>query len=149
MKKMRTMTVTMIIKTYSELMDIEKFKDRFEYVRLGGIVGDVTFGNLRYLNQMLYSSSLWRKVRQQVILRDNGFDLGHVDYPILGSIYVHHLNPITPEDILDRSERVFNPEFLISTSLDTHNALHYGTVNPEDSVFRFVERSPNDTIPWI
>ena len=135
------------IKTYSELIQIDNFEDRFDYVRLGGIVGDVTFGNLRYLNQMLYKSALWKEVRRRVILRDDGFDLGHPDYPIPGAIYIHHLNPITAEDILNQAETVFDPEYLISTSLNTHNALHYGN---GDGLLasRFAERMPNDTCPW-
>lgn len=139
--------MTRAIKTYSELMTFDIFEDRFDYVRLGGIVGDVTFGNLRYLNQMLYTSSLWKETRRRVILRDDGLDLGHSDYLILGNIYVHHLNPITADDILNGSEIVYDPEYLISTSLDTHNALHYGNGNGLLAV-RFAERSPNDTCLW-
>lgn len=136
------------IKRYSELIEFDTFNERFDYVQLGGIVGDITFGNLRYLNQILYKSSLWKEVRRQVILRDDGLDLGHSDYPIPGDIYVHHLNPITADDILNRSEIVFNPEYLISTSLTTHNALHYGTGN-ELLAIRFADRMPNDTVPWL
>lgn len=136
------------IKRYSELIKFDTFNERFDYVQLGGIVGDITFGNLRYLNQMLYKSSLWKEARRQVILRDDGLDLGHSDYPISGDIYVHHLNPITADDILNRSEIVFNPEFLISTSLTTHNALHYGT-GDELLAIRFADRTPNDTVPWL
>lgn len=138
----------MNIKRYSELIDFDTFNERFDYVQLGGIVGDITFGNLRYLNQILYKSSLWKEARRQVILRDGGLDLGHPDYPIPGDIYVHHLNPITADDILNRSEIVFNPEYLISTSLTTHNALHYGTGN-ELLAIRFADRMPNDTVPWL
>lgn len=135
------------IKTYSELMTFDTFEDRFDYVRLGGIVGDVTFGNLRYLNQMLYTSSLWKETRRRVILRDDGLDLGHSEYPISGTIYIHHLNPITADDILNGSEIVYGPEYLISTSLDTHNSLHYGNGNRLLAA-RFAERVPNDTSPW-
>lgn len=135
------------IRTYSELITLDIFEDRFDYVRIGGVVGDTTFGNLRYLNQMLYKSSLWKESRRRVILRDNGFDLGHHDYPISGTIYIHHLNPITPEDILERSPIVFDLEYLVSTSFDTHNALHYGRGN-NLLANRFTERSPNDVCPW-
>lgn len=140
-------TMTRSIKRYSELIKLNSFDDRYDYVRVGGIVGDVTFGNLRYLNQMLYTSVLWKEVRRRVILRDDGLDLGHPDYPIIGSIYIHHLNPITADDILNKSEIVFDPEFLISTSLNTHNALHYGDRNGLLAE-RFAERLPNDTVLW-
>ena len=130
---------------YAELMKIEDYAERFEYVKLGGIIGEETFGNKRWLNQMLYSSDEWKQARREVILRDEGFDLGHRDYPISSSVYVHHMNPITVEDILSRSPYVFDPKFLISVSLNTHNALHYGDVN---NLNIYIPRERNDTCPW-
>lgn len=132
-------------KTYSDLIKINDYLERFEYVKLGGIVGKETFGHDRWINQMLYSSDDWKKARQQVILRDEGYDLAHKDYPIGDRIYVHHMNPITVEDILSRSQYVFDPEFLISVSLNTHNSLHYGNAN---NLNIYIPRKKNDTCPW-
>lgn len=112
--------------TYSDLIAIPSFIDRYRYLRLGGKVGDDTFGYSRFLNQKLYNTPEWRKARQEVILRDNGFDLAHKDFPINGRIYVHHINPITVQQILDRDEAVFDIENLISVSNPTHNAIHFG-----------------------
>lgn len=138
--------MTKTIKRYSELILIPSFEERFEYLKLSGQVGFETFGGHRYLNQVLYRSSDWKDTRREVIIRDNGFDLAHEDYPIKGNIYVHHINPITIDDILDRKDCVFDPEYLISTSLNTHNALHYGN---EDTIKnRYVERKRNDTCLW-
>lgn len=133
-------------KTYSELVRLPDFLDRFEYLKLNGSVGMETFGFDRYLNQALYHSDKWRRIRNEVILRDNGCDLAHPDRPIQGRIVIHHLNPITMEDIVNRAYAVFDLENLVSVSIDTHNAIHYG-----DSSLIFdeiVERSPNDTILW-
>ena len=131
---------------YSELRHLDTFIDRFRYLRIGGVVGDSTFGFDRYLNQTLYKTKRWRSVRDEVILRDDGCDLGILSMPIEGSIIVHHMNAITIEDIQEGRDWVFNPEFLICVSLGTHNAIHYGDENllpklPE-------ERKPNDTCPW-
>ena len=131
---------------YSELRHLDTFIDRFRYLRIGGVVGDSTFGFARYLNQTLYKTKRWRSVRDEVILRDDGCDLGILSMPIEGSIIVHHMNAITIEDIQEGRDWVFNPEFLICVSLGTHNAIHYGDENllpklPE-------ERKPNDTCPW-
>lgn len=135
------------IKLYSELITIPTFKERFNYLKLSAAVGDPTFGGHRYLNQMLYRFPEWKRVRREVILRDEGLDLGHPDFPIRGNIYVHHLNPITTDDILERRNCVFDLENLISTSFDTHNAIHYGDERLiEDRVP--VERKKNDTCPW-
>lgn len=112
--------------TYSDLIAIPSFIDRYRYLRLGGKVGDDTFGYSRFLNQKLYNTPEWRKARQEVILRDNGFDLAHKDFPITGRIYVHHINPITVQQILDRDEAVFGIENLISVSNPTHIAIHFG-----------------------
>jgi hypothetical protein len=133
-------------RSYTELITIPIFQDRFEYAKLGGIVGEETFGSNRYLNQMLYQSPDWKHARREVILRDDGCDLGHSDYPIGGRIYVHHLNPITIDDILHKRDCVFDPEYLISVSLNTHNALHFSDVGqlPKE----FVARKLYDTCPW-
>lgn len=135
------------IRTYSELIQISDFIDRYRYLKLGGEVGKDTFGFDRYLNQVLYKSKEWKELRNKIVARDNGFDMGHEDYPIGGKIFVHHMNPISKSDILERSDLIFNPEYLISVSSTTHNAIHYGN---EDIFkrFTFAERTPNDTIPW-
>lgn len=135
-----------MIKTYSHLSRLKTFKERFEYLKLDGRVGDETFGSHRYLNQRLYKSREWRQLRRKIIVRDEGCDLGFSDRPIRGYIYIHHLNPITIEDILERRPCVFDPENLISISFDTHNALHYGGADSEPE--EYVERRPNDTCPW-
>lgn len=136
----------MKLRTYSELRRLDSFEDRFEYLKLSGQVGADTFGFDRYLNQILYQTEIWKKVRRDVIARDEGFDLGSRDRPIGGKILVHHMNPITLEDIRSGDRKVFDPEFLICCSHLTHNAIHYGDFNllPKDPI----ERSPNDTCPW-
>lgn len=141
------MTKKTIYKSYSELIKIDSFEERFKYLSLVGIVGETTFGGHRYLNQILYQTDKWKKdTRREVILRDNGCDLAHEDYPIQGSIYIHHINPITIDDILEERPCVFDLENLISTSFRTHNGIHYGT---EDLLLKgFVERKKNDTCPW-
>lgn len=137
-----------IIKCYSELILLPTFQERFEYLKLSGKVCHETFGGHRYLNQVLYRSSEWKHSRREVIIRDNGFDLGHEDYPIQGNILVHHINPITIDDILDKKDYVFDPEYLISTSLNTHNCLHYGNDNESLIIKHFEERRKNDTCLW-
>lgn len=134
------------IRTYSELITLQTFKERFEYLRLDGIVGKDTFGFDRYMNQIFYKSKEWQSLRNQIIIRDNGCDLGLEGYEIQGKILIHHMNPITPEDIIKRSDYLLNPDFLISTMLSTHNAIHYGD---ESLIAREpIERSKNDTCPW-
>lgn len=139
---MSTMT-----KSYSELIKIKTFADRLRYLMQNGIVGDITFGGSRYLNQMLYKTEQWKRIKRQVIIRDNGCDLAHEDYPIGGSVYVHHIKPITSDDILKQRSCVFDMENLISTSFETHNLIHYGN---EDGIkqFELPVRMPNDTCPW-
>lgn len=135
-------------KTYLELIEIPEFLDRFLYLKLDGYVGDQTFGGRRYLNQILYQSQEWKDLKQRIIIRDNGCDLSHPDWPINGrAIYVHHLNPITIEDILERRPCVFDPNNLVCCSFDTHQAIHYGN---KDSMKKneVVVRKPNDTCPW-
>lgn len=138
---------TMEIRTYSELKDIPTFEERYKYLKLSGTVGLDTFGFDRYLNQAFYKSPEYRKIRQEVILRDNGCDLGLDGYEIFGKILVHHMNPITKRDILDRSDYALNPEYLICVSHNTHNAIHYG----DESLLQLnipIVRKPNDQAPW-
>lgn len=134
------------MKTYQEMMTYPTFEERFEFLRLNGRVGSDTFGFDRYLNQVLYRSPEWRRVRDRVILRDNGCDLGHPDYPIGGRVIIHHMNPLTPEDIEERNPIIFDENMLICVSHNTHNAIHYGDSNllPKPPI----ERRPNDTCPW-
>ena len=140
---MRTTT----IRTYSELITLPSFEERFEYLKLSGRVGDETFGRDRYLNQLLYQrSDKWKASRREVILRDNGCDLGCEGYEIYGQIIVHHMNPITIDDVLNLDPKVFDPEFLISTMHRTHNAIHYG--NADLLITAPIERRRNDTCPW-
>lgn len=135
------------IRTYRELKLLQTFEERFNYLKLGGEVGGETFGFDRYLNQLLYNSQEWKSLRNKIIIRDNGNDLGLEGYQIYGRVIIHHMNPVTIEDIENRSPDVFNPEFLISTTHKTHNAIHYGDENYTRQ-FKLVERKPNDTIPW-
>lgn len=136
------------IRTYEELVKLPTFEERYEYLKIGGKVGEDTFGFDRYLNQTLYKSKEWQSVRNYVITRDNGCDLGVPGHEILDDkILVHHMNPITKEDILNRSDFLFNPNYLISTIHNTHNAIHYG----DDSLLSIEEpvvRTKNDTCPW-
>ena len=136
----------MIIRTYSELSKLKTFEERYRYLRLNGKVGEETFGFDRWLNQRFYKDPEWLSIRDKVIIRDNGCDLGIKDRKITGRIIVHHMNPITKEDILRRSDLLLNPDYLICTVKNTHDAIHYG----DDSLLinEFVERSRNDTCPW-
>lgn len=138
----------MNVKTYSELITFPTFEERYKYLRLGGTVGEDTFGFDRYLNQLFYKSDEWLSVRNKVITRDLGCDLGCVDREIPEgvTIFIHHMNPITKNDILDRTELLLNPEYLITTIKRTHDAIHYG----DDSLIftGLVERSKNDTCLW-
>lgn len=134
------------MRTYSELCALSTFEERFRYLRLSGTVGRETFGFDRYLNQRFYSSAEWKRVRRDVIIRDNGCDLGILDRSIGGKILIHHMNPISNEDLLNQSDALMNPEYLICVSHGTHNAIHYG----DESLLVTVppERKPNDTCPW-
>lgn len=134
------------IKTYSELITLPTFKERYKYLQLSGAVGEETFGFDRYINQKFYRSQEWKRVRDFVIIRDNGCDLGVEGYDIHGKILIHHMNPIRIDDIRFLSEYLMNPEYLISTTLSTHNAIHYG----DESLLMAepIERTPNDTCPW-
>ena len=136
----------MSIKTYSELSKLTTFEERYNYLRLNGFVGKETFGFDRYLNQVFYRSSKWRSIRDFVIVRDNGCDLGIEGREIHGRIIIHHMNPITIQDIAQQTEFLLDPEFLISTAHETHNAIHYGDMNL--LIREPVERQRNDTCPW-
>ena len=137
----------MNIRTYSELSKLKTFKEKYEYLKLSSVVGEDTFGYDRYLNQQFYKSKAWKRVRDQVIIRDNGCDLGIDDRYINSRIYVHHMNPITKSDIINLTEYLLNPEYLICVSKNTHDAIHYGS---EELLYtnHMVERRPNDTCPW-
>ena len=134
-------------KSYSELSKINTYLERFEYLKIGGKTGEQTFGTERYLNQILYKSPEWKSFRRNIIIRDLGMDMGFDGFPIDGIILIHHINPITAQDILDRSRIIFDPENVISVSKRTHNAIHYGDSGLLD-VDILVERRPNDTCPW-
>ena len=135
------------IRTYSELSKLKTFRERYEYLKLDGTVGEETFGFDRYINQMFYKSEEWKRIRNYVITRDNGCDLGISDRKIVDSvILVHHMNPITKEDIFNKNEILLDPEYLITTIKPTHDAIHYG----DESLLAddLVIRSKNDTCPW-
>jgi len=136
----------MKIRTYSELSRYHGFQERFDYLKLGGSVGRATFGFDRYLNQDFYRSSQWKQVRNEVILRDNGCDLGVPGYDIHVGLLVHHMNPIVPDNIVNGDEWILDPEFLILTTKETHNAIHYG--NPSLLPKVTTERRPGDTKLW-
>ena len=136
----------MNIKCYSDLVLLPTFQDRYRYLRLNGLVGKETFGFDRYMNQFFYRSPEWRRVRDMVITRDEGCDLGIHGRDIVGKIIIHHMNPIRPEDIRNRSELILDPEYLIATTHDTHLAIHYG--DEHLLLQEPVERRPNDTCPW-
>ena len=143
---MVVITMKNSIRTYSELITIPTFEERFEYLKLNGSVGLETFGHDRYLNQILYNSQEWRRFRPKIIVRDNGCDLACEGYEIFGKILIHHINPITAQDILNRNPKVFDPENVITTVHNTHNAIHYGDENL--LITAPIERSRNDTCPW-
>ena len=134
------------IRTYSELITLPTFKERYKYLRLKGLVSEETFGYDRYLNQVFYKSREWLDIRDYVIVRDNGCDLGVLGHEIHERILIHHMNPITIDDILRRSEFLLDPEYLISTIKRTHDAIHYGD---EDLLMdEPIIRTRNDTCPW-
>ena len=136
----------MSIKTYSELITISNYLDRFRYLQIGGSVGEATFGYDRYLNQVLYRCDEWKRFRREVIIRDNGCDLACDGFEIVGKILVHHINPLTVQDILRRDPKIFDFENAISTALITHNAIHYG--DESLLITTPIERTKNDTCPW-
>lgn len=134
------------IRTYREMIQLKTFEERFEYLKLSGQVGSDTFGSDRYLNQDFYRSAEWKRARQQVIARDLGRDLAIPGRELNSDLQIHHMNPIAPEDILEHSEFLLDPEYLVCVSSATHKAIHYGSM---ESVIRDpVERRPGDTCPW-
>lgn len=135
-----------MMRTYEELSKLKSYSERLEYLRLDGKVGNETFGYDRQFNQMLYNSVEWKIARSKVILRDNGMDLGVDGVLIVGGIYVHHMNPISMYDIQHSTDNLFNPNFLICVSFDTHNKIHYGI--SESSSLTYTERTKYDTCPW-
>lgn len=140
------MVTMMKIKTYSELIEIPTFEERYKYLNLDGTVGEETFGFDRYINQEFYRSYEWCRIRDYVIIRDNGCDLAISDREIFGKILVHHMNPITIKDILNKSKFLLDPEYLICTSKNTHDAIHYG--DSSLLITTPTERRKNDTCPW-
>lgn len=134
-----------IERCYSDLIRIQSFEERLKYLMRFSKVGEETFGGLRWLNQQFYQSMDWKAAKKIVILRDKGNDLGVDDYPIHGSIYVHHIEPITYNDLMGRSSKLFDPENLISCSYQTHETIHYGK---ESFTREPIIRKPNDTCPW-
>lgn len=138
--------ILMNIKRYSELILLPTFEERYKYLQLNGIIGDETFGFDRYINQMFYRSQEWKQVRDYVIVRDNGCDLGIEGHEIRGKILIHHMNPIGIKDIQQVNKFLLDPEYLITTMLSTHNAIHYG--DESLLVTDPIERSKNDTCPW-
>lgn len=144
--KNQFLMTTMMIKSYSELNSFSTFEDRFEYLSLLGMVGESTFGFDRYINQKFYTSREWKEVRHHVILRDEGCDLGVYGYEINGGLVIHHINPMSSDDIVHNEEWILNPEYLITTTSETHNAIHYGNKNLIRA--KYVERFPGDTKLW-
>lgn len=133
-------------RTYTELLEFDTMEGRFDYLSLGGVLGDSTFGFERYINQGFYHSREWRSARSAVIARDNGCELGLRDYPVRGAPRIHHMNPLTMQDIEDGSDNLLDPEGLITVSLLVHNAIHYGdrSLLPRPPAVR----RPGDTVPW-
>ena len=138
-------TVVTMIKCYTDLRQLQTFDERFKYLKLGGCVGSETFGFDRWINQRFYKSPEWKQVRRDVIIRDEGRDLGVEGYELQNGIYVHHMNPMIPKDIVDAADWILNPEYLICVSFNTHQAIHFGD---ENLLPKLVERKPNDTCPW-
>lgn len=136
----------MIVRTFSEMSRFPTFEERFEYLKLGGEVGHSTFGFDRWINQRFYTSWEWKNVRQRVIIRDNGCDLGVPGYEINGALLIHHINPMEADDIIHGEEWILNPNYLITTTHNTHNAIHYGDISLIPP--RMVERRPGDTRLW-
>ena len=135
-----------MIRTYSELITLPTFEERSQYLKIGGTVGEETFGFDQYLNQSFYKTKEWLRIRDHVIVRDQGCDLAMIDREIRGKILVHHMNPITKEDIARRTKYLLDPEYLICTVKNTHDAIHYGD---ESLLIKApIERQKNDTCPW-
>jgi hypothetical protein len=134
------------MRSYSELILIPTFEERFKYLKIGGVIGQATFGHDRYLNQKFYTSAEWRRFRDKIIVRDDGCDMAHPDHYIFGRHTIHHLNPLLPRSFEEEIERLMDEENVVLVSLDTHNAIHYGDIDllPQ----QMVTRSPHDTSPW-
>lgn len=144
--KQRTLKMNSLeIRTYSELILLPSFEERFEYLKIQGCVGEATFGYDRFINQQFYSSPEWRRIRRSIILRDNACDLA-IPGRELNRVVIHHMNPISLDDLVDQTDWLLNPEYLICVSHDTHNALHYGSL--ESLPLPFAERTQNDMCPW-
>lgn len=135
-----------LIRTYSELIKLPTFQERFDYLKLGGTVGEDTFGFRRYLNQKFYMSPQWKRLRDEIIVRDNGCELALPDMPIMGKVYIHHLNPMTIDDVQYLSPLLTDPENLVCVSYEMHNAIHYGDISKVDH--GMAVRTPNDMCPW-
>jgi len=145
-KRRLTVQVSTMIKSYSELRRLETFQERYKYLALRGVVGDSTFGFDRYINQQFYTSRQWRQLRDFVIVRDAGCDLAFTGYEIHDRLVIHHMNPMTVSSIQQGNNEILDPEFLITTTHMTHNAIHYGDENLLPK--KFVERKPGDTKLW-
>ena len=135
--------------SYSKLLTFNSFEDRFQYLSIGGKIGIETFGSLRYMNQDFYRGNIWKEFRNHIIVRDNGLDLAHKDHPIgdREAIYIHHLNPLTVEELMDDFLHALDEDNVVSTSFNTHQAIHYGTKDYLRTI-TYAERAPNDTCPW-
>lgn len=136
----------MLVKSYRNLILLPSFDDRYEYLKLQGVVGESTFGFDRYMNQHFYTSREWRQFRNKIITRDDGCDMGLEDYPIAGRVIIHHINPLTVEDFENLTDALFDPDNVICVSENTHQAIHYGDISllPAPPIVR----APNDTCPW-
>lgn len=135
-------------KTYSEMLKMDSYIDRLKYLAIKGRVGEATFGGRRSLNQTLYTSHEWRRVKREIIVRDNGCDLALSGLIIFGPVFVHHINPITEDDIRNRSYKIFDPDNLVCCSFKTHQMIHFGTMVDKEEPPIVLERAPNDTCPW-
>lgn len=135
-----------MIRTYTDLASLDTLEERFAYLRLGGVIGAETFGYDRWMSQKFYKSREWRQARTEVIARDLGHDLAHPDWFIRGNVLIHHMNPLTPHDIIEGTDNLIDPEYLVTVSHQTHNAIHYGDESLLPRVF--VERQPGDTRFW-
>lgn len=147
------MMVTDRIRTYSELIQLPTYEERFNYLKLNGVIGQDTFGALssRWMNQQFYKSREWQDIKRSIIIRDNACDMGLLNYEIPNAtkILVHHMNPITEEDILEHTDFLVDPEYLICVSFDTHNAIHFGDINVSRIARDPVQRRPGDQCPWL
>lgn len=135
-----------MIKKYSEVIQLNTFRERYDYLRFHSSIGEQTFGSDRHINQILYKSRTWRRTRERIIIRDSGLDLAMDGYVIFDNIIVHHINPVTVDDILNGEPNVYDPQNLICVSFETHNAIHFGNDLRE---VKIITRTKNDTCPWL